>query len=62
MKLLNHQDLDIHDVQIFSPSNHLHTVAIKYLLDKYPCVATETYNNIITYIQNVSYIIIKNIS
>jgi hypothetical protein len=31
MKLLNHQDPDIHDVQIFSPSNHLHTVAIKYL-------------------------------
>jgi hypothetical protein len=32
------------------------------LLGEYPCVATGTYNNIITYIQNVSYIVIKNIS
>jgi hypothetical protein len=32
------------------------------ILGKYPCVATGTYNNIITYIQNVSYIVIKNIS
>jgi hypothetical protein len=31
-------------------------------LGEYPCVATGTYNNIITYIQNVSYIVIKNIS
>jgi hypothetical protein len=33
-----------------------------YILGEYPCVATGTYNNIITYIQNVSYIVIKNIS
>jgi hypothetical protein len=32
------------------------------VLGEYPCVATGTYNNIITYIQNVSYIVIKNIS
>jgi hypothetical protein len=32
------------------------------LLGEYSCVATEIYNNIITYIQNVSYIVIKNIS
>jgi hypothetical protein len=30
-----------------------------FLLGEYPCVATETYNNIITYIQNVSYIVKK---
>jgi hypothetical protein len=29
-------------------------------IGEYPCVATGTYNNIITYIQNVSYIVIKN--
>jgi hypothetical protein len=29
------------------------------ILGEYSCVATETYNNIITYIQNVSYIVIK---
>jgi hypothetical protein len=29
------------------------------ILGEYPCVATRTYNNIITYIQNVSYIVIK---
>jgi hypothetical protein len=28
-------------------------------LGEYPCVATGTYNNIITYIQNVSYIVIR---
>jgi hypothetical protein len=32
------------------------------LIGEYPCVATGTYNNIITYIQNVSYIDINNIS
>jgi hypothetical protein len=31
----------------------------QHLLGEYPCVATGTYNNIITYIQNVSYIVIK---
>jgi hypothetical protein len=31
-------------------------------LGEYPCVAMRSYNNIITYIQNVSYIVIKNIS
>jgi hypothetical protein len=31
-------------------------------LGEYPCVATGTYNNIITYIQNMSYIVIKDIS
>jgi hypothetical protein len=30
-----------------------------HVLGEYPCVATGTYNNIITYIQNVSYIVIK---
>jgi hypothetical protein len=29
------------------------------ILGEYPCVATGTYNNIITYIQNMSYIVIK---
>jgi hypothetical protein len=29
------------------------------LLGECPCVATGTYNNIITYIQNVSYIVIR---
>jgi hypothetical protein len=31
-------------------------------IGEYPCITTEIYNNIITYIQNVSYIVIKNIS
>jgi hypothetical protein len=30
-----------------------------YLLGQYPCVATGTYNIMITYIQNVSYIVIR---
>jgi hypothetical protein len=29
------------------------------LLDECPCVATETYNTMIIYIQNVSYIVIR---
>jgi hypothetical protein len=40
---------------------YLH-VTPAYVLGEYPCIATGTYNNIITYIQNVSYIVIKNIS
>jgi hypothetical protein len=32
---------------------------LKLLLGEYPCVATETYNTMITYIQNVSYIVIR---
>jgi hypothetical protein len=30
-----------------------------YVLGEYPCVATGTYNTMITYIQNVSYIVIR---
>ena len=30
-----------------------------FILGEYPCVATGTYNTMITYIQNVSYIVIK---
>jgi hypothetical protein len=32
---------------------------INFILGQYPCVATGTYNTIITYIQNVSYIVIR---
>jgi hypothetical protein len=33
---------------------------LSYLkLGEYPCVATETHNTMITYIQNVSYIVIR---
>jgi hypothetical protein len=32
---------------------------INILLGQYPCVATRTYNIMITYIQNVSYIVIR---
>jgi hypothetical protein len=35
------------------------SVVIFIVIDKCPCVATRTYNNIITYIQNVSYIVIR---
>jgi hypothetical protein len=34
-------------------------VVHKYILGQYPCVATGTYNIMITYIQNVSYIVIR---
>jgi hypothetical protein len=61
---------------VFSCENELITVKFLYgsskipafqrspkeILGEYPCVATGKYNNIITYIQNVSYIVIKNIS
>jgi hypothetical protein len=35
------------------------SLPLTVLISEYPCVATGTYNNIITYIQNVSYIVIK---
>jgi hypothetical protein len=49
--------------------NYFPSISIKdyiYIIiiitSEYPCVATGTYNTMITYIQNVSYIVIKNIS
>jgi hypothetical protein len=48
--LMIHIVMDIFDIMI-SLINHL-------LLGECPCVTTGTYNNIITYIQNVSYIVI----
>jgi hypothetical protein len=35
------------------------SVIIFIVIGECPCVATGTYNNIITYIQNVSYIVIR---
>jgi hypothetical protein len=47
-------------MQVFCLHTHLNSIVI-YLntLGEYPCVATGTYNTMITYIQNVSYIIIR---
>jgi hypothetical protein len=42
--------------RFFNPMEHL---LIHIPLGEYPCVATGTYNNMITYIQNVSYIVIR---
>jgi hypothetical protein len=46
---------------LFNLSSYLSRL-LTNILDECPCVATVTYNTMITYIQNVSYIIIKNVS